>query len=210
MLFDDTRDIISRAFHCPCFSRYSNQENGIIGQDNTQNNVFILNEADYLIEIFQMDEDIAAEEGEVGRIVITDLYNHAMPMIRYDTGDIGSIIYIERNGVNKKAIANFGGRRVDMVFDSYGSRLSPHIITNNFCQFPELQQYQFIQESKINYTLKINTQSRFVRQKEMEVLLKKMLGDNAVINIETVEEIPVLASGKRKYIVNNMSINEHN
>lgn len=204
MLFDDTRDIISKAFCCRCFSRYSNQENGIIGQDDTANNVFILNEADYLVEILQMDKDNPAGEGEVGRIIITDLFNHAMPMIRYDTGDIGSIVCIQRNGVSKKAIANFGGRRVDMVFDCYGNRLSPHIITVNFWRFPEIQQYQFIQESKINYTLKINAQDGFVRQKEMETLLKKMLGDQAIINIEMVQEIPVLSSGKRKYIVNNI------
>ena len=205
ILFDDTRDAISNTFHCHCFSRYSNQENGIIGQDDTENNVFILNEAHYIIEIFKMNTtDELAAEGEIGRIVVTDLYNHAMPMIRYDTGDIGSIAYVERNGVNKKAIANFGGRRVDMVFDSYGNRLSPHIITNNFWSFPEIQQYQFVQENEIQYTLKINVGSEFLRQKEMKALLQLLLGDKAVINIKIVEEIPVLASGKRKYIVNKM------
>jgi len=210
MLFDDTKDIISKTFHCRCFSRYSNQENGIIGQDDIEDNAFIINEAHYIVEVFKMDSNILAEEGDAGSIVITDLYNFSMPMIRYDTGDIGSITYVERNNVNKKTITNFGGRRVDMVFDSHGSRLSPHVITNNFCQFPEIQQYQFIQESKINYTLKINTQDRFVRQKEMEVLLEKLLGDKAVIKIEEVEEIPVLDSGKRKYIVNNMCPNDNN
>lgn len=210
MLFDDTRDAISSVCQCRCFSRYSNQENGIIGQDDAENNVFILNEADYLVEILRMDKDIPAGEGEVGRIIITDLYNYAMPMIRYDTGDIGSITFIERGGIFKKAITNFGGRKVDMIFDCYGDLLSPHKISNNLWSFSEIQQYQFIQESKINYTLKINTQDRFVRQKEMEALLEKLLGDEAIIKIEEVEEIPVLASGKRKYIVNNMCHNDNN
>jgi len=204
MLFDDTRDAVSRIFHCRCFSRYSNQENGIIGQDDTENNVFILNEAHYLVEIFKMDADESAAEGEVGRIVVTDLYNYAMPMIRYDTGDIGSIVYIERDGVNKKAITNFGGRRVDMVFDCYGNRLSPHSAMIDYKLFPEIKQYQFIQENKTQYTVKINADKEFVRQKEIKAFLQRMLGDKAVINIEMVEEKPVLASGKRKYIVNKM------
>jgi phenylacetate-CoA ligase len=33
-----------------------------------------------------------AEPGEVGRIVITDLSNRAMPIIRYDIGDVGRLI----------------------------------------------------------------------------------------------------------------------
>lgn len=96
MLFDDTREAMAEAFRCPCFSRYSNQENGIIGQDDIENNIFILNEAHYIVEALMMDADEPTREGEVGRIVITDLYNYAMPMIRYDTGDIGSISYVER------------------------------------------------------------------------------------------------------------------
>ena len=205
MLFDDTRGAMSRVFHCRCFSRYSNQENGIIGQDDMENNVFILNETHYFVEILKTDEDVLTAEGEVGRIVVTDLYNYAMPMIRYDTGDVGSIAYVERNGVNKKAIINFGGRRVDIVFDCYGNRLSPHTISNNLWSFTEIKQYQFIQEDKIQYTVKINAGKEFLRQNEIKVLFKKILGDKAVINIETVEEIPLLCSGKRKCIVNKMS-----
>jgi len=207
MLFDDIRNDITKIFQCHCYSRYSNQENGVIGQDDTENNVFILNEAHYIVEIFKMDADELGKEGELGRIVVTDLYNFAMPMIRYDTGDIGSVAFVKRNGVNKRAITNFGGRRVDMIYDCKGNLLSPHIITNNFWQFPEIEQYQFIQESKMEYTVKINTEREFFIREEIKALLKKLLGDNASINIETVEEIPVLASGKRKYIVNKMLSN---
>lgn len=35
----------------------------------------------------KMDSDEPAEDGELGRIVITDLYNYAFPILRYDNGD---------------------------------------------------------------------------------------------------------------------------
>ncbi len=152
-----------------------------------------------------MDADEPAVEGQVGRIVITDLYNYAMPMIRYDTGDIGSITYVERNGVKKKAITNFGGRRVDVVYDCHGKRLSPHSITNAFWSFREIWQFQFIQESETQYTVKINVTDEFERRREMEALLLRLLGSEAEITIELVDDIPVLASGKRKYIANKMN-----
>ncbi len=202
MLFDKTRLAISEAFNCPCFSRYSNQENGVIGQDETENNIFLLNEAHYFVEILKIDDDEPAKEGEVGRIVITDLYNKAMPMIRYDTGDIGSIRYKNSGRKQKKTIANFGGRKVDIVYDAMGNRLSPHIITNNFWSFQEIKQYQFIQEDMSKYTIKINVDSNFSRVKELRAVLGKLLGPKAEIEIELVNEIPVLESGKRKYIVN--------
>jgi phenylacetate-CoA ligase len=202
MLFDDTRELMSKAFNCRVYSRYSNQENGIIGQDDEESNVFIINEADYIVEILDTERDNPVSEGEIGRIVVTDLFNYAMPMIRYDTGDIGSITTINRNGLLKKAITNFGGRRIDVVYDSLGNRLSPHIITNNFWGFPEIKQYSFIQETKNKYTVKINVDGKFIRQDEMKEMLFSLLGNRAIVKIELVDEIPVTASGKRKYIIN--------
>ena len=104
MLFDDVRDSIEHLFKCRCYSRYSNEENGILAQDDKENNVFIINEANYYIEVFKLDTDELAEVGEIGRIVVTDLYNYAMPMIRYDTGDIGRISYRIKNFPNIQQI----------------------------------------------------------------------------------------------------------
>lgn len=114
MLFDTTRESIEKAFSCRVFSRYSNQENGIIGQDDSENNVFILNEANYFVEILDFDADVPVPNGTVGRIVLTDLYNKAMPLIRYDTGDIGCLTYVNRNGTRKKAISSFAGRKMSV------------------------------------------------------------------------------------------------
>ena len=75
-----------------------------------------------------------------------------------------------------------------MVFDCYGNRLSPYSIVINYESFPEIKQYQFIQENKIQYTVKINAEREFIRQAEMRAFLQSILGDKAVINIEMVEE----------------------
>ncbi len=42
-----------------------------------------------MVKILKPDDDKLIQESEIGRIVITVLYNYSMPMIRYDTGDIG-------------------------------------------------------------------------------------------------------------------------
>ncbi len=141
-------------------------------------------------------------EGVVGRIAVTDLYNFAMPMIRYDTGDIGSITRVSQKEKSKKAITNFGGRRIDVIFDSVGNRLSPESITNIFWEFPEIKQYQIIQQNKNTYVVKINVEKEFEKLDDMKLMINNQLGDKANITVEQVGEIPVLASGKRKYVVN--------
>ena len=205
LLFDDTRAMMEEAFKCKLVSRYSNQENGVIGQDYNENNVFLINEGHYIVEVLEFSVDNTAEEGKIGRIVITDLYNYAMPMIRYDTGDIGSITFVEQNGIKKRAINNFSGRKIDLVFDSAGNPLSPHQISVTLRFFSELKQFQFIQEGNNKYLVRLKVDELFPRQDQLEVKLLRLLGDKAIINFEYVEVIPKLDSGKRNYIINKMS-----
>lgn len=42
----------------------------------------------------------------------------------------------------------------------------------------------------------------FSREEELSQTLLKYLGDDATLKIEYVEEVPVLSSGKRRYIIN--------
>lgn len=202
MLYDETRAIISKVFgYVPVVSRYSNEENGVLGQDEGLNNIFTINEANYIIEIVD-DEGNAVEDGTLGRIVVTDLYNYAMPMIRYDTGDVGAIQLYKINGRKKRCICQFSGRRVDLISDANGSAISPHTITNLMWSFPEITQFQLIQKGKTLYTLRLNVDGQITKKDEIIDSLRKVLGDLAQIDVEQVNEIPVLASGKRRYIVN--------
>ena len=202
MLFDETRQGISQLFgNVEVVSRYSNEENGVIGQDEGINNVFPINEANYLVEILDEQGD-NVQDGNLGRIVRTDLYNYAMPMIRYDTGDIGAIDLIEINGRKKRCICNFSGRKVDVIYDSKGSALSPHLITNQMWAFTDITQFQVIQKDATRYNIKLNVPEKFDREDELIALMRSLLGGDAQICIERVHEIPVLASGKRRYIVN--------
>lgn len=203
MLQDITRDSLSEAFKCKVVSRYANEENGFLGQDEQTNNFFLHNRANYYIEILKLDSDEEAEPGEVGRIVVTDLFNYAMPMVRYDTGDVGAWQEITVNGVKRKAIGKFGGRKVDMIFDCEGNQISPHSITNGMWCFTDIQQYQFIQKGPAEYLLKITT-DKDIDTNKLLALYKGILGAKADIKLEICDDIPVLASGKRRYIVNEM------
>lgn len=203
MLQDVTRKSLTEAFGCKVFSRYANEENGFLGQDMTINNVFLHNRANYYIEILKLNSDEPATLGEIGRIVVTDLYNYAMPMVRYDTGDVGAWQEISIDGVKRKAIGQFGGRKVDMIFDCNGNAISPFTITNNMWKYKEIKQFQFIQLDKCKYLLRINTDAQ-INQDDLLCTYKGIVGNDAKINIEICDEIPVLASGKRRYIINQM------
>ena len=189
-------------FQNPVVSRYSNVENGIIAQQIPKTDYFTINWASYIIEILDMEKDIPAKQGEIGRIVLTDLYNLATPMIRYDTGDVGSFI-IEQNLNNGfPMFKSVAGRITDILRNTDGEIVNPFIIYNNLYRYPELDQIQLIQISNRTYTFRINCTGTFVREKEFLNFFKGFLGQDAIVTAEYVNEIPLLKSGKRKIIVN--------
>ncbi len=84
-----TKDKMEYYFGIPVLARYGNMECGIMGQQNFEGgNEYDLNWASYYFEILDLDKDEPAAKGEIGRIVVTDLFNYGMPLIRYDTGDM--------------------------------------------------------------------------------------------------------------------------
>ncbi len=196
-LTDEIAHKIKSVFRCPVFDRYSNMEMGIYAQREHGKTKFKVNNASYYLEVLKLDCDEAADEHEIGRLVFTDLYNRAFPMIRYDTGDVGS--YCVNNGVIE--IEAVYGRKVDCIYDINHNLISPHSITNAMWGISGIEQWQFFQKGENYYLLKIKANSKV---NELNVLerLHNSLGDKADIRIEYVFDIPTLSSQKRKYIVN--------
>jgi phenylacetate-CoA ligase len=182
-------------------SRYSNVENGIIAQQLPDgSNTFLVNWASYFVEILDMESDNVLDIGNPGRIVITDYFNYAMPMIRYDTGDIGTLNWDESK--KKLLLTNVGGRKMDLVFNTKGNLVSSFTITNNMWLYPEIKQYQFIQLEKTKYLFKLNLDGKFEREELLISEFKNYFGQDAQIMVEYVDEIPLLNSGKRKKVMN--------
>ena len=181
---------------------YSNEENGIMGLQNEDNEGYHIDTETYYYEILKMDSDEPAEPGELGRIVITDLFNYAFPIIRYDNGDTAVAVRKEKNGRFKLCLSVLYGRRSDLIYDCDGKAVTPYIITNNLWDIEGVKQYRFIQEDVKDYTIWLNGDQEKMDQEEILRRIRPYLGEEAHIKVEIVDEIPVLASGKRKYIEN--------
>ena len=199
---EPVRRTLEKQFGCPVRAWYSNEENGIMGLQNEENEGYHIDTETYYYEILKMDCDEPAEPGELGRIVITDLFNYAFPILRYDNGDTAVAVRKEKNGRFKLYLSELYGRRSDLIYDCKGNAVTPYIITNNLWDIEGVKQYRFIQEDVKDYTIWLNGDPEKMDQKEILGRIRPYLGEEARIKVEIVDEIPVLASGKRKYIEN--------
>jgi len=198
-----TKKYLEEHFRCPVVSRYANTENGMLAQQTSlSGDNFLANLASYHIEILDIKEDIAVGDGKTGRIVVTDFFNRAMPLIRYDTGDLGVLGKSEENGRVHYVLKKVEGRKMDSIYDTDGELISAFTITNNMWKYVELNQYQFLQIGKNTYEFRLNPEGNFSREKELVKEFKGYLGKDASIAITYIDEIPLLSSGKRKKVIN--------
>ncbi|MFC5044934.1 CoF synthetase [Aquimarina hainanensis] len=196
-LNDYTKQSLEKYFGVQPLSRYSNNENGILAQESFDKKGFVINKASYHIEILDMKTDKPVGMGERGRIIVTDLHNYAMPLIRYDTGDVGAMNLDEEGN---PYIMYIQGRKLDLIYDTKG-KLVPSHVSYKLCKYGDYKQFQLVQYGIKDYLIKLNTTKK-VDEEKMKEEYKEYFGKDAKITIEYVNDIPLLSSGKRREVRN--------
>ena len=69
-------------------------------------------------------------------------------------------------------------------------------------KYKNVKQFQFVQKAKGKYQIILNVQKSDVNENELIHDYKKIFGQESDFSVSYCDDIPVLASGKRRYIVN--------
>lgn len=203
------REVIEEVFGVPVHNRYSTEELGILGYQYKKEGVFYLNTAHYIFEILHIDKDEPVRKGELGRVVVTDLHSDAMPLIRYETGDLAILEAVfEEKPTWATELKSLSGRSVQVLLSTEGKQLYPLYFDTIMDGFPYFVQYQLIQESRSCFTIVLVPNYNFTAEK-FETLsfleaFKKWLGQEAIITVCMNSDIEKLPSGKRPYVINRL------
>ncbi len=83
------RQKIEEVFGVRVFETYGSREFMLIGAECEEHAGLHLSMDNLLVEVVD-DEGSPTPTGEIGNVVVTDLFNYAMPFIRYVTGDLAT------------------------------------------------------------------------------------------------------------------------
>jgi len=211
-LYENDRKLIEETFNCQVLARYSSEEFGVIAHELPGDTRYHLNIASHYIEIIALDSDKAVKSGEPGRIVVTDLFSYGMPLVRYDTGDIGIMAASPSEITGGPVFERIEGRETDIIFDTAGNKIFPlslvDSITDYLVNVTTVSGFQFIQKDRKHYILLLRIQNNKNESKQNFSSLKKILldilGFDAHIEIEFTTELRVLKSGKQPFIINEL------
>jgi phenylacetate-CoA ligase len=205
-LGDEKRAFLQNTFQCPVISRYASTEAGVIAQERIDDPRFFVNTASLIIEVVNQDSDEPVKPGEVGRLLLTDLFSYAMPFIRYDIGDMVRLADDSLNEGGVRVLDSVEGRAVEIVTAPDGTRISPIAIDDVFDSICDIDRFKFIQNGWTTYHVILIASPSELRECTIRNKLYGLLGRDIVVSFEYVDDIPALPSGKRPYVVNKMAL----
>jgi phenylacetate-CoA ligase len=140
-------------------------------------------------------------------LVGTSLYNYAMPLLRYRTGDTIKLSPEKcACGCNFRVVEELQGRQVDYLETPEGARITivnhiPRGIANIF-------ETQFVQEKPGEVTIKVVTTPNFSEKDKIQLIKNTVehTSPKMKIVVEKVEEIPRGPNGKFKTIINKSNL----
>lgn len=157
VLSSPQRAVIAEAFGVPVQNEYGCGELGPIAYECKEGSLHLLPTNQYL-EIVD-DEGRAVPAGEPGHIVLTDLTNRVMPLIRYRIGDMGRSAGPCSCGRPFPVLGEVFGREYDFVEAPDGRRFHGEFFMYAFedlrQKHPEIGQFQVVQTTKTELVVRV-------------------------------------------------------
>ena len=202
VLHNHQRALLSEAFGGVAVADgYGSREAGFIAHQCPQGRMHIMSE-NVIVEFIR--DGLPAAAGEDAEIVVTQLDNHAMPFIRYRTGDIGQFSdEVCPCGRRLPVLKVLKGRSNDMLVTSDGRWIHSSAIHAALSDIPGIANYQFCQKADLSVRMLLVRDDQFPSdgQERLECRIMSRLGAEGKLEIVCCDSIANIASGKHCYVV---------
>lgn len=206
-LLAEDRPLVEKTFGPGIFETYGCREVMLMSAECGAHAGMHVSMENVVVEIIVRDAsggERPALPGEVGEVVITDLHNYAMPLIRYVNGDLATAGPTEpcACGRGLARIAGVEGRTADTLTDGDGNRVAGLMFSMLLSSLKDIiNQFQVIQHKDKSVTVKLIPGPRYEEEGRAAVqnVVQKYLRGLPVA-IEEVGEIVLDPSGKRRIV----------
>jgi phenylacetate-coenzyme A ligase PaaK-like adenylate-forming protein len=207
VLHDWQRRVIEEVFQCPVTNRYGCEEVSLIACECERHQGLHVNADGVYVEVLR--DGRPARPGESGSVVVTDLSNRGMPILRYQVGDVAALA-AERCGCGRglPLLERLEGREADYVLTARGELISGISLTENFaCELPGVAQMQIIQETVERFRFRLVRGPGFgpTTLERLEELVARRFGPGTDYECEFVERIPQEPSGKYRFCISRVA-----
>jgi len=207
LLTKDARDFINETFGLELFDQFGGAEIGRSAWECQEHVGYHMDVDALAMEFVKGNEHVAP--GERGRLLYTSLYNYAMPLIRYDVGDVCvPMAELCPCGRGLPLLKIIEGRMDDLLTSSTGELVSPTLLLILMKETPGIAAFRILQETKTKLRVQIVKDENFSNKTPLEIRkgIQRILGEDVEVEINEVEEMPKDKSGKLRAITSKVPV----
>jgi len=199
-LFSYQRELIEEIFGCPIYDFYGCAEQSVLAfQTPYSNGEYVVPSQYCLVEVLN-DKSQPVLPGQSGRVVCTNIFNSAAPVIRYEIGDNAVLGEYYPGTCFARRLSAIEGRADDVVITPSGQKVGR--LDPIFKGIGGIEETQIVQESINLLTLNIVTvDSKPINEKKLITFLKHRIGSEMDINIVYMQSIPRSRTGKFRAVL---------
>ena len=201
-LYDWQRQLFKEVLGAETFERYGSREIGTAASEGYRHCGMHIFEPSYYVEVVDEQGNAVADGGQ-GELVVTDFYNHAMPLIRYRTGDM---VIVDNKpcscGSTWSRIMQVGGRILDLISRPDGSQISGLAIMMSLRTSGFREKVQVVQTTLSSMTVKYLVGGSIPEevQRKFQATIDGIMGAPIEITYTPVESLSYEKSGKYRYV----------
>lgn len=205
VLFPYQRELIVETLNCPVANGYGGRDSGFISHECPQGGMHLM--ADALV-VETVDEDgHPVQPGEPGEIVVTDLYSHEAPFLRYRTGDIG--VLSDRAcpcGRALPLLERIDGRSNDAIVARDGRIINSLALVYPLRELEGVEQFRICQKAVDRFHVQIARNQDFPNGAEARLREKwrLLLRGPVDVSFEYFPVLPPEKNGKFRHVVSDL------
>jgi phenylacetate-CoA ligase len=204
-MFPEYRRLIESTFHTRVFDTYGTTEGVAVGAQRDLQQYYVFS-PHIVLELLD-GQDRPVPVGEVGRVVVTRLDSRAMPLVRYELGDLAVAgVRPPDAELQLPVLERVIGRDTDIVETPAGRHLIVHTFTGIFEFFDEIEQFRIVQREPSGIVVEYLPRPDYSPEVEatLEQRLREVIDEPFDIRFEQVDHIPTSPSGKPQIVVSEL------
>jgi phenylacetate-CoA ligase len=202
-LHEPQRKVIEKAFNCKVYNTFGCREVMLIASECKEQNGFHINKDHLVVET--VDDNGNHISNEKGDILLTDLHNYGMPLIRYVNGDM-AITKNEKCGCGNPMpmFKEITGRRLDMLRTPKGHFVSGEFFITMIMKITTISKFQIVQKEldcfEVNLIISDEYQGK-PEEDEITEVINRYTDNSIKLNFNYVENLELTSAGKLRVTV---------
>jgi len=201
----ELRELAVRHLDAPIYDVYSSEETGTMALQCPDCSAYHVQAEALILEVLDRDGR-PCRPGDTGRVVVTPLFNYAMPLLRYELGDFALVGEPCLCGRALPVLERIMGRRRNMLTLPDGRTFWPSFSARRLQKIVPIREHQFRQTAPLVIEALLVTEAPVSAAQEcaMRDIVNAGLPVRFDVRIHRLDAIPRPVSGKYEEFVSLM------